>query len=83
MAPKNFIALSRARTRIAVAIAFLTHETILSPSGGFSAEAVYLVEERSGAATKSTFFAANRRSRGRPRKIPHPLHQFTAWQMGR
>src|SRR5690348_18410811 len=65
-------------------IAFLTHEPFYPPSGGGSAEAVYLVEEMVSRGWEVHVFSP---------KIKNPdevterfrihLHQFTTWEMGR
>ena len=65
-------------------IAFLTHEPFFPPSGGGSAEAVYLVEEMVRRGWEIHLFCP---------KIPDAevvekkfgihLHQFSKWQMGR
>ncbi|MDD5141512.1 MAG: glycosyltransferase, partial [Verrucomicrobiales bacterium] len=65
-------------------IAFLTHEPFFPPSGGGSAEAVYLVEEMVRRGHEIHVFcpqiadAVNVEN-----KFLIHLHQFTAWQMGR
>lgn len=65
-------------------IAFLTHEPFFPPSGGGSAEVVYLVEEMIRRGHEVHVFcpqiadAENVR-----RKFGIQLHQFTKWQMGR
>ncbi len=65
-------------------IAFLTHEPFYPPSGGGSAEAIYLVQEMVRRGHEVDIFCP---------KIENPLevaskfgvrlHEFTAWQMGR
>ena len=65
-------------------IAFLTHEPFFPPSGGGSAEAVYLVEELARRGHEVHIFcpqiedAANVEKRFRVR-----LHPFQKWKMGR
>lgn len=65
-------------------IAFLTHEPFFPPSGGGSAEAIYLVEELVRRGHEVHLFcpqiadAANVEKMFRVR-----LHQFTKWPMGR
>jgi glycosyltransferase involved in cell wall biosynthesis len=65
-------------------LAFLTHEPFYPPSGGGSAEAVYLVEEMVRRGHEVHVFcpqisdAANVGKKFRIR-----LHQFTKWEMGR
>ena len=65
-------------------IAFLTHEPFFPPSGGGSAEAVYLVEEMIRRGHEVHVFCpqiADAENVAKQFKIH--LHQFTAWQMGR
>jgi glycosyltransferase involved in cell wall biosynthesis len=65
-------------------LAFLTHEPFYPPSGGGSAEAVYLVEEMVARGIEVHLFC--------PKLTDAPtvverfkvrLHEFTAWEMGR
>lgn len=65
-------------------IAFLTHEPFYPPSGGGSAEAVYLVEEmvRRGHAVH-VFCPQIADAAGVAKKFGIRLHLFTTWQMGR
>jgi len=71
-------------TDFRLCIAFLTHEPFFPPSGGGSAEAVYLVEELARRGHEVHIFcpqiedAANVEKRFRVR-----LHQFQKWKMGR
>ena len=65
-------------------IAFLTHEPFFPPSGGGSAEAIYLVEEMIRRGHEVHVFCpqiADAENVAKQFKIH--LHQFTAWQMGR
>ncbi len=65
-------------------IAFLTHEPFFPPSGGGSAEALYLVEEMVARGHEVHLFCP---------RLDHPdsvrqrfkvhLHEFTLWKMGR
>jgi glycosyltransferase involved in cell wall biosynthesis len=67
-----------------IRIAFLTHEPFYPPSGGGSAEAVYLVEEMTRRGHEVHVFgpkipdAANV-----AQKFGVQLHQFEKWEMGR
>ena len=65
-------------------IAFLTHEPFYPPSGGGSAEAVYLVQEmvRRGHAVH-VFGPQIDNAAGVQKKFDIKLHQFTKWPMGR
>ena len=71
-------------TDFRLCIAFLTHEPFFPPSGGGSAEAVYLVEEMARRGHDVHIFcpqiedAANVEKRFRVR-----LHPFQKWKMGR
>jgi glycosyltransferase involved in cell wall biosynthesis len=73
-----------ATTDFRLCIAFLTHEPFFPPSGGGSAEAVYLVEELARRGHEVHIFcpqiedAANVEKRFRVR-----LHPFQKWKMGR
>ena len=65
-------------------IAFLTHEPFYPPSGGGSAEAVYLVEEMVRRGHEVHVFCPQiAESEAVKEKFHIHLHQFTAWQMGR
>lgn len=65
-------------------IAFLTHEPFYPPSGGGSAEAVYLVEEMVRRGHEVHVFCPQiAESESVQEKFHIHLHQFTAWQMGR
>ncbi|MGA2788421.1 MAG: glycosyltransferase family 4 protein [Verrucomicrobiota bacterium] len=65
-------------------IAFLTHEPFYPPSGGGSAEAVYLVEEMVRRGHEVHVFCPQIADSGSVQeKFRIHLHQFTAWQMGR
>jgi glycosyltransferase involved in cell wall biosynthesis len=65
-------------------IAFLTHEPFYPPSGGGSAEAVYLVEEMVRRGHEVHVFCPQiAESDAVKEKFRIHLHQFTAWQMGR
>lgn len=65
-------------------IAFLTHEPFYPPSGGGSAEAIYLVQEfvRRGHEVH-VFCPAVAEARRVQEQFKIELHEFTAWQMGR
>lgn len=65
-------------------IAFLTHEPFYPPSGGGSAEAVYLVEEmaRRGHAVH-VFGPKISDAESVAKKFGITLHQFQKWEMGR
>ena len=65
-------------------IAFLTHEPFYPPSGGGSAEAVYLVEEMVRRGHEIHVFCPQIADAGAVEKKFHiRLHPFTVWQMGR
>ena len=65
-------------------IAFLTHELFYPPSGGGSAEAVYLVEEMVRRGHEVHVFCPQiAESESVQEKFHIHLHQFTSWQMGR
>ena len=65
-------------------IAFLTHEPFYPPSGGGSAEAVYLVKEMVRRGHEVHVFCPQiAESESVQEKFRIHLHQFTAWQMGR
>ncbi|MCL5098969.1 MAG: glycosyltransferase family 4 protein [Candidatus Omnitrophica bacterium] len=65
-------------------VAFLTHEPFYPPSGGGSAEAVYLVEEfvRRGYPVH-VFCPKIKNANQIKHKFSIQLHEFTAWRMGR
>ena len=65
-------------------IAFLTHEPFYPPSGGGSAEAVYLVREmtRRGHAVH-VFCPQIAAAEKVAKEFGIRLHPFTRWQMGR
>src|ERR1017187_2052128 len=65
-------------------IAFLTHELFYPPSGGGSAEAVYLVEEMVRRGHEVHVFCPQIADPDAvEKKFGIHLHLFTAWQMGR
>ena len=65
-------------------IAFLTHEPFYPPSGGGSAEAVYLVEEMARRGHEVHLFCPQiADAAGIAKKFGIHLHLFTTWQMGR
>ncbi len=65
-------------------LAFLTHEPFFPPSGGGSAEAVYLVEELVGRGHEvHVFCPAIADADAVAKRLNIHLHQFTGWQMGR
>jgi glycosyltransferase involved in cell wall biosynthesis len=65
-------------------IAFLTHEPFYPPSGGGSAEAVYLVEEMVRRGHEVHIFCPQiAEPEIVEKKFGAHLHLFTAWQMGR
>jgi len=65
-------------------IAFLTHEPFYPPSGGGSAEAVYLVEEMVRRGHEVHVFCPQiPEAETVARKFGVHLHPFTAWSMGR
>jgi hypothetical protein len=67
-----------------VRIAFLTHEPFFPPSGGGSAEAVYLVGEFVRRGTASTCSARPSKTPTRsPERFGIRLRLFTGWAMGR
>jgi glycosyltransferase involved in cell wall biosynthesis len=65
-------------------LAFLTHEPFYPPSGGGSAEAIYLVEEFVRRGHEVHLFCPGLAD---PKKVRDQfkihLHEFTAWEMGR
>ncbi len=65
-------------------IAFLTHEPFFPPSGGGSAEAVYLVEEFVRRGHELHLFCPRIDNAAEvARRFRVQLHEFTAWKMGR
>lgn len=65
-------------------VAFLTHEPFYPPSGGGSAEAVYLVEEMVHRKWEVHVFCPEIPNANEvERQFGITLHPFTAWQMGR
>jgi hypothetical protein len=65
-------------------IAFLTHEPFYPPSGGGSAEAVYLVQEMVRRGHEVHVFGPQiDEAQGVQQKFGVRLHQFTKWPMGR
>ena len=65
-------------------IAFLTHEPFFPPSGGGSAEAVYLVEEMVRRGHEVHVFCPQiADAENVAKKFKIRLHLFTTWQMGR
>src|ERR1051325_8977487 len=63
-------------------VAFLTHEPFFPPSGGGSAEAVYLVEELVRRKHDVHLFCPKMESNVAARFGIH-VHEFTAFEMGR
>jgi len=69
---------------ISLRIAFLTHEPFYPPSGGGSAEAVYLVQEMVRRGHEVHVFGPQIGDAEKvQQKFGVKLHQFTKWQMGR
>jgi glycosyltransferase involved in cell wall biosynthesis len=65
-------------------IAFLTHEPFYPPSGGGSAEALYLVEEMVARGHEVHLFCPKLADAALVRdKFKVQLHDFTLWKMGR
>src|SRR6516225_8945783 len=65
-------------------IAFLTHEPFFPPSGGGSAEAVFLVEEMVRRGHEVHVFGPKiDDAENVAKKFKVRLHLFTAWEMGR
>ena len=65
-------------------LAFLTHEPFYPPSGGGSAEAVYLVEEMVARGWEMHLFCPKVQEPDQVReRFKVQLHQFTQWEMGR
>jgi glycosyltransferase involved in cell wall biosynthesis len=68
----------------ALRIAFLTHEPFYPPSGGGSAEAVYLVQEMTRRGHEVHVFCPQiPEAESVEKNFGIHLHQFTRWQMGR
>jgi len=73
-----------AETRSTLRIAFLTHEPFYPPSGGGSAEAVYLVEEMVRRGHEVHVFCPQiAEAESVERKFRVRLHLFNRWPMGR
>jgi len=65
-------------------IAFLTHEPFFPPSGGGSAEAVYLVEELARRGHEVHLFCPQiANAKNTEKRFGIQLHPFTKWKMGR
>jgi glycosyltransferase involved in cell wall biosynthesis len=65
-------------------LAFLTHEPFFPPSGGGSAEAIYLVEEMISRGWDVHLFCPRlKEAESVRRRFKVRLHEFTAWKMGR
>lgn len=65
-------------------LAFLTHEPFYPPSGGGSAEAIYLVEEMVSRGWEVHLFCPRVKNPEAVRdRFKVQLHQFTQWEMGR
>lgn len=65
-------------------LAFLTHEPFYPPSGGGSAEALYLVEEMLRRGYEVHVFCPRLDDPAAVhQRVPVTLHEFTAWRMGR
>src|ERR1035437_11028822 len=65
-------------------IAFLTHEPFCPPSGGGSAEAIYLVEELVARGHEVHVFCPKIADSAEVEKrFRVKLHEFTLWKMGR
>src|SRR5687768_12220030 len=65
-------------------LAFLTHEPFFPPSGGGSAEAVYLVEEMVARGWEVHLFCPKVKDPDHVRdRFKVHLHEFTQWEMGR
>ncbi len=65
-------------------LAFLTHEPFYPPSGGGSAEAVYLVQELVRRSHEVHLFCPKLDDAGQVAKqFSVHIHEFTAWKMGR
>jgi glycosyltransferase involved in cell wall biosynthesis len=73
-----------AESRSPLRVAFLTHEPFYPPSGGGSAEAVYLVEELTRRGHEVHVFCPQIPEPGNvEEKFRIRLHLFNRWQMGR
>ncbi|MGD0252832.1 MAG: glycosyltransferase [Verrucomicrobiota bacterium] len=73
-----------AEPRLLLRVAFLTHEPFYPPSGGGSAEAVYLVEEMARRGHEVHVFGPQiDNAENVQKKFGVKLHQFTKWPMGR
>jgi len=73
-----------AEPRSTLRVAFLTHEPFFPPSGGGSAEAVYLVEELVRRGHEVHVFCPQiAEPENVARRFGIRLHQFNKWQMGR
>jgi glycosyltransferase involved in cell wall biosynthesis len=65
-------------------IAFLTHEPFYPPSGGGSAEALYLVEEMAARGHQVHVFCPKLEDAAQVReRFKIHVHEFTLWKMGR
>lgn len=65
-------------------IAFLTHEPFYPPSGGGSAEAIYLIEEMVARGHEAHLFCPRIENASQIReRFKIHLHEFTLWKMGR
>src|ERR1043166_2286964 len=65
-------------------LAFLTHEPFYPPSGGGSAEAVYLVEEMVARGWEVHIFCPALQNADAVRKrFRVQIHEFRGWEMGR
>jgi len=72
------------KSRSPLRVAFLTHEPFYPPSGGGSAEAVYLVEELVRRNHEIHIFCPRiAEPDAVEKKFRVHLHQFTTWKMGR
>jgi len=73
-----------AEPRSPLRVAFLTHEPFYPPSGGGSAEAVYLVEEMARRGHETHVFCPQiPEAEAVEKKFRIQLHQFSKWPMGR
>jgi glycosyltransferase involved in cell wall biosynthesis len=71
-------------SKLPLRVAFLTHEPFYPPSGGGSAEAVYLVEEMVRRNHEVHVFCPRvAEPEAVEKKFRIHLHQFTTWRMGR
>ena len=65
-------------------LAFLTHEPFYPPSGGGSAEAIYLVEEMVSRGWEVHLFCPKVADpTGVQKRFEVKLHEFRTWEMGR